>query len=126
MLSKVTFLAPPSQIVDGESGQSPLRLFIPRSLLVAGEGESKVWVANLSTGLASQKTVQVGHSMMHGDLVEITAGLLPTDKLIVSGRESLSEGTRIRVTGEDRTMSSSSWNENSNSVVNARTAQTEE
>lgn len=126
MLSKVTFLAPPSPIVDGESGQSPLRLFIPRSLIVTGEGESTVWVANLTTGVASQKTVQVGQSMMHGDLVEITAGLLPTDKLIVSGRESLAEGTRVRVTGEDRTMSSSSWNENSNSVVDARTARTEE
>ena len=124
MLSKVTFLAPPSPIVEQEAGQSPLRLFIPRSLIATGEGESSVWVADLSAGTASQKAVQVGQSMMHGELVEITAGLLPTDKLIVSGRESLTKGTRIRVTGEDRTMSNSSWNDNNNTAVNARTAQT--
>ena len=110
MLSKVTFLAPPSPVNDQEEGESPLRLFIPQSLVTMAEGGATVWVADLTAGIAKQKTVIVGRSIAGGGLVEIISGLLPTDKLIVTGRESLAEGTRIRVTGEDRTISSGNWN----------------
>jgi multidrug efflux pump subunit AcrA (membrane-fusion protein) len=111
MLAKVTFLAPPSPVVDEEPGESPLRMFVPQRLVStseggasegASEGRAMVWVANLTTGLAERKSVEVGRGVTETGLVEVVRGLVPTDKLIVTGRESLREGTRIRVTGEDR------------------------
>lgn len=121
MLSKVTFQAPPSPVVEAEQGESPLRLFVPQSLLTTSEGGGSVWVADVTAGVAKQKTVAVGRGATDNGLVEITAGLQPTDKLIVAGRDSVSEGTRIRITGEDRTLSAPSWNA-SNSQPSPRTA----
>lgn len=121
MLGKVTFLAPPSPVVENESGESPLRLFIPQSLVVTGENSSRVWVADLTAGTAQQKSIEIARGTTDGGLLEVTSGLSPTDKLIVAGRESVVVGTRIRVTGEDRTLSggSSSFQ---NSQPTARTA----
>jgi len=107
MLGKVTFLAPPSPVVDDEQDESPLRLFIPQSLVVSGEQSTQVWVADLTTGIAQQKAIQIARGTTDGGLVEVTSGLSPTDKLIVAGRESVAVGTRIRVTGEDRILSGS-------------------
>jgi hypothetical protein len=36
-----------------------------------------------------------------GDLVEVIEGLTATDRLIVQGREGLTEGERIRITAEE-------------------------
>jgi len=103
MLGKVTFLAPPSPVVADEQGDSPLRLFVPQMLVGATEGGTTVWVADLTASLARRKSVEVGHGTTKDGLVEITSGLQPTDKLIVAGRESVREGSRVRVAGEDRT-----------------------
>ncbi|NOY40448.1 MAG: HlyD family efflux transporter periplasmic adaptor subunit [Planctomycetes bacterium] len=102
MLGKVTFLAPPSPVVVDEQGDSPLRLFVPESLVVSSEGGTSVWVANLTENLAKRKHVEVGRGATDNGLVEITSGLQPTDKLIVAGRESVAEGSRVRVAGEMR------------------------
>jgi multidrug efflux pump subunit AcrA (membrane-fusion protein) len=123
MLSKVTFLAPPSPVVRKEQGESPLRLFVPQSLVTTGEGGASVWVADLTQKIAKRKPVEVGRSATAGGLVEITSGLSPTDKLIVGGRESLAEGIRVHVTGEDRTMSGGSWNSHGGTPPAAQTAQ---
>ena len=122
MLGKVTFLAPPSPVVQDEPGESPLKLFVPQALVSMGEGNSAVWVVDLTAGIANQKAVEVGRGATESGLVEITSGLQPTDKLIVAGRESLVEGTRVRVSGEDRTLGGSGRNSSTNSPV-ARTAQ---
>ena len=55
-------------------------------------------------------------------LVEITRGLQPTDKLIVGGRASIADGVRIRVAGEDRSLSRS----DANRSPGPRTAQADE
>ncbi len=110
MLGKVTFLAPPSVVVQEDVDESPLRLFVPQSLVASGEQGSFVWLVNLTTGLAERRTVEVSRGSTEGGLVEVTNGLQPTDKLIVAGRESVSEGTRVRVTAEDRTLSTGQWN----------------
>ncbi len=110
MLGKVTFLAPPSPVVEEDQGESPLRLFVPQSLVLRGESGASVWVADLTENLAKRKEVEVGRGATADGLVEITSGLQPTDKLIVAGRESVSEGSRVRVAGEDRTLSGGSWN----------------
>lgn len=106
MLAKVTFLAPPSvEPSDGEK-QPPLRLFIPEQLVSQDESGSAVWTANLAASTAVRKGVLIGGPTADG-LVEVTSGLTPTDKLIVAGRESLSDGARISVAGEDTTISGS-------------------
>ncbi len=122
MLGKVTFLAPPSPVVQEDEGDSPLRLFVPQSLVSNSEGGAVVWVADLTASLAKRKTVAVGRGATDDGLVEITSGLQPTDKLIVAGRESITEGTRVRVTGEDRTLSGGNWNSQGGQPA-ARTAQ---
>ena len=126
MLAKVTFLAPPSPVVEGDQGESPLRLFVPQSLLTASEGGTSVWVADLTESIAKRKAVEVGRGATEAGLVEITKGLLPTDKLIVGGRESVSEGSRVRVAGEDRTISGAGWNSQGGNNPAARTAQASE
>lgn len=105
MLCKVTFLALPSPVVKDEQGKSPLRLFMPQSLVTTGEGGTSVWVADLTKNIAQRKFVEIGSGATGQALVEVVSGLQPTDKLIVSGREALAEGTRVRVTGEEGTMS---------------------
>lgn len=122
MLAKVTFLAPSSPVIEQSEGESPLRLFVPQPLVVAGDGGASVWVVDLTQNIARQKSVEVGRGTTEHGLVEIVRGLVPTDKLIVAGRESLSDGARIRVTGEDQTMSPIGGN----SFNSARTAQTVE
>ncbi|QDV79108.1 efflux RND transporter periplasmic adaptor subunit [Botrimarina mediterranea] len=102
MLAKVTFLAPPSvEPSDGEK-QPPLRLFIPKQLVSQGESGSAVWTADLAASTAVRKGVSIGGPTADG-LVEVISGLTPTDKLIVAGRESLSDGARVLVVGEDST-----------------------
>lgn len=106
MLAKVTFLAPPSAdtVVGGEQ---PLRIFVPQSLV---DGDS-VWVADLTDRVARLRAVEIGRAATDGSLVEITSGLNPTDKLIVAGRESLTDAKRIFISGEDKTSQvANSWN----------------
>ncbi len=126
MLAKVTFLAPPSPVVEGDQGESPLRLFVPQSLVAASDGGTSIWVADLTESTARRKAVEVGRGAREDGLVEITSGLLPTDKLIVGGRESVSEGSRVRVAGEDRTISGSGWNSQGGNKPAPRTAQAPE
>ncbi|QDV73694.1 HlyD family efflux transporter periplasmic adaptor subunit [Botrimarina mediterranea] len=102
MLAKVTFVAPPSPVATEGPRDSPLRMFVPQSLVGSAEGTATVWVANLTTGLAERRTIEVGRGATEGGLVEVVSGLVPTDKLVVGGRDSLSDGMRVKVTGEDR------------------------
>jgi RND family efflux transporter MFP subunit len=98
MLARVTFLAPPRPAGAAAAAQDRQRLLIPRQLV---DG-SRVWVADRLTGRARQRTVELGPAA--GELVEVVSGLTSSDKLIAGGREGLSEGRRIRVTGEDETL----------------------
>src|SRR5262249_48744824 len=76
------------------------RLLVPRPLVEAdGAGGARVWVADQAAGVARLRAVQLGAA--HGDLVEVTEGLRVTDKLIATGRDGLSDGARVTVTGED-------------------------
>lgn len=101
MLAKVTFLAAPSPFDEHENQWPPLRLFVPQALVTSTDGNASVWVVDLTAGIASRKSVTLGRGVAEGGLVEITSGLTPTDKLIVGGRQSLSEGDRVRVAGQE-------------------------
>ena len=107
MLVQVTFLAPElpgsKDIVDHD----PLRHLLPKELVKTTTEGATVWVADLQTSRARQQPVQLGKASTER-LVEVVQGLTATDKLIVSGRDDLSAGMRIRVVGEDHNLSGSS------------------
>lgn len=99
MLVTTTFLAPEQPKSESESPQQQQRLLVPRELVeLAGDGHA-IWVADPS-GIARHKNVQLGKAGTN-DLVEVVDGLTPTDRLISGGREGLSDGDRISITGED-------------------------
>ena len=103
MLGQVTFLAPPQpEAVAGENAD-PLRMLIPRSLVASAENGGAVWIIDPVDGTARRRSVQLGRAGTE-QLVEVASGIDPTAKLIVGGRERLTEGARIRVTGEDSSM----------------------
>ncbi|MEQ8846815.1 HlyD family efflux transporter periplasmic adaptor subunit [Botrimarina sp.] len=103
MLAKVTFLAPPSAAASEADEEPPLRLFIPEQLASEGASGAAVWAADLASRTAVRKPISLGGPTA-GGLVEVTSGLTPTDKLIVAGRESLTDGARVVVVGEDTTL----------------------
>lgn len=106
MLGQVTFLAPPQESPTEDAEQDRLRLLVPRPLLVEASSGSAVWVADTLRGVARLQPVQVGKAGTD-QLVEVAAGIDPTMKLIVAGRESIIDGKRIRITGEDSSFGSS-------------------
>lgn len=103
MLGQVTFLAPPQPKSVADSENEPLRMLVPRALLVSTEGGSLLWIVDAEQIVARQQTVEVGRAGTD-QLVEILQGIDPTAKLIVGGRESLTNGARVRITGEDQSM----------------------
>jgi RND family efflux transporter MFP subunit len=105
MLVTVTFLAPPTTARSASSEQ--LRLFVPRQLVESSAGGTHVWIADLTARKARRKTITPGQGTL-GDLVEVIDGLTPADKVIATGREGLTDGQRITVTGDDAGMASPS------------------
>jgi len=98
MLVSVTFLAP--ELAGKPASAEQLRLFVPRQLVESGESGTRIWIADSTARKARLKSVKLGQGM-HGDLVEVVEGLNAADKVIASGREGLTDGMRIVVTGED-------------------------
>jgi HlyD family secretion protein len=99
MLVDCTFLAPDSP--KSETGPSEmLRLYVPKSLVQSGDKGHYVWVADTFAGVARKQPVELGPTVM-GGMVEITAGLTVSSKLIAAGREGLHDGSRILITSED-------------------------
>lgn len=103
MLAQVTFLAPETRGAKVQGEQDPIRLLVARELIDTFQGGSTIWVADSVQGVARRRAIQLGRGAT-GQLVEVTQGLTAFDKLIVSGREGLEDGQRIRITGEDRTL----------------------
>ncbi len=102
MLVTATFLAPPQPKSDQEESQDPQRLLVPRSLVESSLDSPAVWIVDAS-GVARKRSVTLGKAGTK-TLVEVTRGLTNTDKLISSGREGLSDGDRVQITGEDRNL----------------------
>lgn len=101
MLVQVTFLAPPRPNVEGST--PPLRLLAPREVILGSGSEATVWLADQTSGTARLRRVTVGSATSDGQ-VEIVTGLNVGDRLIAGGRESLVDGARVRVTGNDPTL----------------------
>jgi RND family efflux transporter MFP subunit len=99
MLVDVTFLAPKQPDQASEPSQV-VRLYVPRQLIGQDDGGAFVWVADQSASVARKTRVETG-AAGSGGLVEITSGLAPSSRIIVSGSDGLEDGDRIAVTGED-------------------------
>jgi RND family efflux transporter MFP subunit len=99
MLVDVTYLAPKSAEATAETSQQ-LRLYVPQQLVQRGDGGSFVWVADQSAGVARKANVTTG-APTAGGLVEITEGLDAASRIVARGSESLADGTRIQVAGEE-------------------------
>jgi multidrug efflux pump subunit AcrA (membrane-fusion protein) len=99
MLVDVTFLAPEIDAPQGAS-EGEYHLFVPRPLVQSGAGGTYVWVADIAEGVARRVPVTTG-GIETPALIEVTKGLTAASRLITSGHESLQEGDRIEVTGED-------------------------
>ncbi|WP_231754230.1 HlyD family efflux transporter periplasmic adaptor subunit [Caulifigura coniformis] len=97
MLVTATFIAPPQPEQPGSAQQD--RLLVPRSLVEKAAETSTVWTVD-ATNAARRRSIRLGSAGTDA-LVEVVEGLSPTDKLIVSGRERLTEGERVVVTGDD-------------------------
>ena len=74
-------------------------LVAPRRLVEGDSAGRVVWVA-AADGTARRRSVTLGEAGTE-DLVEVADGLWPTDRLIAGGRESLEDGDRVEITGED-------------------------
>ena len=98
MLVQVTFLALPSREV-ADADRQTLRMLIPKQLVESAEGNTHVWTADLTAKVARRKPVKLGRPS--GDFVEVVQGLNPADRLILDGRQGLSDGERITVTHVD-------------------------
>jgi RND family efflux transporter MFP subunit len=102
MLAQVTFLAPETSASRTAETQERETLLIPRPLVQKGEQGQFVWIVE-PAGTARRRAIELGLAG-NAQLVEVTKGLEPTDKLIVAGREGLEEGQRVRITGDDPTL----------------------
>lgn len=98
MLVQVTFLAPPRPNISGST--QPLRLLAPREVIHGSGGEATVWLADQASSTARLRRVTIGAATADG-LLEIVTGLNVGDRVIFGGHESLVDGARIRITGND-------------------------
>lgn len=96
MLVTTTFLALPSPQSDRNRSEPSEHLLIPRQLVESTGESATIWVAD-TQGIARRRAIQLGKAGTD-QLVEVTSGLTPTDRLIASGRESLTDGDRLRIT----------------------------
>ena len=103
MLVQVTFLAPPRPAGASGNAEPALRIAAPLELIEGTGDEAHAWVADLTEGVARRRKVTLGRPFSR-DLVEVTRGLAIGDRLIVGGRESLTDGERIRITREDSSL----------------------
>ena len=103
MLAQVTFLAPESSRDKSKPTEQPLRMLIPRELVVTDEGGTHVWVADRHRGAARKQSIVLGRAGTE-ELVEVSSGVTEADKLIAGGREGLADGERIQVSGQDSTI----------------------
>lgn len=122
MLAQVVFLAPETPQAKTNSEQQPLRLLIPKELVLNENRSVSVWVADSAQGLARRQSIQIGRAGTD-QLVEVIQGLTALDKLIVSGREGLTDGQRIQVTGSDQNLGHGSVRPMSNKPTDSTSKQ---
>ncbi len=101
MLVKVTFLSQESrdESQESEKASESNRIFVPQQLVVSEDDETYIWVADQSARVARKQKIKVGLPSGNG-LIEVTHGLNISSRLITKGRDSLTDGCRIRINKE--------------------------
>jgi RND family efflux transporter MFP subunit len=99
MLARVKFLAAATTQKGGSDARQ--RVFAPQRLIKSEHaGHTVAWVVDQGRGVAVMKTVTLGSGKTDG-WVEVAEGLQPGDRLISGDTSGLSDGQRVKVTGED-------------------------
>jgi len=98
MLVQATFLAVEQKGAKNAAAQR-IKLFVPKSVVVREENGTAVWIVDQAEGAARRRSVAVGQPA-GGELVEITSGLQPGDKIIASGTENLRDGQAVAIARE--------------------------
>lgn len=101
MLVTATFLAP-NVAADPADAQDAERLYAPRSLIRNDDDGSFVWIVDAQSR-AIKRNVTLGSDAEDG-LVEVTEGLVITDKLIAANVDALEDGAHVTLGGEDTTI----------------------
>ena len=95
MLARIKFIAQ----IQSQSGDTTNRAFIPKRLVKERSGNSGfVWLVT-ADGCAGKKSITLGVNQQDG-WIEVIDGLNVNDPLIADPSESLEEGDRVRVIGE--------------------------
>ncbi|MHC4597610.1 MAG: efflux RND transporter periplasmic adaptor subunit [Planctomycetota bacterium] len=92
MTARVHFHAPGAEADRTPGEPSKTLLLIPRTAVIREGGGTYVFV--LADGVARRRAVELGGTL--GDAVEVTGGLTPGARIIVSPLEDLADGTAVR------------------------------
>jgi hypothetical protein len=79
--------------VTGELQVRDSALVVPNDAIVEAEGDTVVWV--VAGGQVRRRQVRLGASNF--DVTEIVDGLQPDERVVVRGKEGLSDGSRVRI-----------------------------
>jgi hypothetical protein len=101
MLVTATFFSPQSLEIASQS-KSTMRILVPKLLVDTTDSGTFVWTVD-ERQRATRKTLVLG-KQTSSELTEVISGLNPTDKLIVQGRETITEGARLKIIGEDQNL----------------------
>ena len=98
MLVDVTFLAP-KQGGSQDASEQELSLLVSENLIFLDGGQSFIWVADQSKGIAKKTEIEVGKRGNDG-MVEIVSGLDIGSRLISGSVDGLEDRDRVKVMGE--------------------------
>jgi multidrug efflux pump subunit AcrA (membrane-fusion protein) len=105
MLARVTFISPAIES-SSASEQTRERILAPRSLLLRQGDQTSVWLVDAESK-SQMRSVRVGLPV-EGGLIEVVEGLNPTDRLISSDRDGLTNSSRVRIAREDSVLGTES------------------
>lgn len=98
MLCRAEFLADGRETRSNNPGKLALnvRLFAPEAALVSRNGSlASVWIVQPETMRVRQAEISLGHTSLDG-FVEVVAGLLPGDQVVVQPPADLETGDRVK------------------------------
>jgi len=98
MLVTATFLAPTTDATLKPEPEEKM-IFVPRELIQFSDSDSFVWLVDDRSVARRRKVKLVQKSS--AELVAIASGLSVTDKLITTDPDSLRDGMKVRVSGDD-------------------------
>ena len=98
MLVQTTFLKSASA-EPSTAGEKRLRIWMPKSLVLSDGSGTTAWIVDQAAGVAKRRTISIA-SNAAGELVEVTSGLNPGDRLIASSTTALRDGERVTISRE--------------------------